>query len=143
MDDRNGRDHGDDHRRHHHDHHDHHRHDGGGDRRGPPESEWLQLEMSKVLQGSAEGMARAAAEEIIRDAIKARLRERLGPRLEAVGRLVADQLADDVEQNLDIEGRIGARSEARRALGAKIAEALGLHTRDRDRGAPPDPAAGG
>jgi len=111
---------------------------GGEDRRGPPGTDWLDLEMSKVLQGAAERLARGAAEEILKDAIKARLLERLGPRLEAIGRLVADQLADDVEANLDIEARIAARREARRLLDGRIAEALG-HPGERPRDAPGEP----
>ena len=94
---------------------------GGG---GPPETQWLDLEITKVIQGRAEALVRAAAEEILRDAMKARLLERLGPRLQAVGRLVADELADDIEANLDIEARIAARREARRSLDGRIAEAL-------------------
>jgi hypothetical protein len=95
-----------------------------GGRGGPPETQWLDLEITKVIQGRAEALVRAAAEEILKDAMKARLLERLGPRLQAVGRLVADELADDIEANLDIEARIAARREARRSLDGRIAEAL-------------------
>jgi hypothetical protein len=93
----------------------------GGERRGPPDTSWLQLEMSKVIEAGAEDLARAAVEEILKDAIKARLEERLGPKLEALGRLCADRIADDVEANLDIEARIAARREARRATEAQMA----------------------
>ncbi len=93
---------------------------------------WLALELSKVIQGDAERLAHVAAEEILEDAIKARLRERLGPQLEAIGRLVADQLADDVEANLDIEARIAARREARRLLDGRIAESLGALRKGRE-----------
>ena len=114
----------------------------GGDRRdrgGPPETQWLHLEMSKVIQSEAEGLAREAIVDILKDSIKTRLLERLGPRLEAVGRAVADQIADDIEANLDIEARIDARRQARRTLDARIAEALRGH---RGEEPPRDPSAG-
>jgi hypothetical protein len=106
----------------------------GGERRGPPDTSWLQLEMSKVLEAEAEGLAKAAVEELLREAIKARLKERLGPRLEAIGRLCADRIADDVEANLDIEARIAARREARRVLDGRIAESLGALGGSREEG---------
>ena len=87
---------------------------GGGERRGPPDTAWLDLEMSKVLEGLAENLSRRAGEEILLYYIKQRLMERIGPRLQALGTLVADRLADDIEANLDIEARIAARREARR-----------------------------
>ena len=95
-------------------------HQGGG----PPETDWLDLEISKLIEGKAEDVVRLAIDELLADHIKARLMERLGPRLQAVGKIVADRLADDIEANLDIEARIDARREARRSAGAQIAEAL-------------------
>jgi hypothetical protein len=96
--------------------------EGRGGQGGPPETSWLDLEISKVLYGRADTLAKVAAEELIKDAIKARLRERIGPRLDAIGKLAADMLADDVEANLEIEARIGARRDARRALDQRIRE---------------------
>ena len=103
----------------------------GGDRGGPDRgrggaqgTEFLDLEISKVLFGRAQSMARSVAEEIIRDAIKARLKERLGARLSAIGHLAADELMVDIEANLDIEARIAARNQARRAMDGEIASAI-------------------
>ena len=92
---------------------------------GPQGTEWLDLEISRVLSARADEMTRSVAEEILRDAIKVRLRERLGDRLEAIGRAAADKLADGVEASLDIEARIAAHAEALRP------------TKDRAQAAPP------
>jgi hypothetical protein len=99
---------------------------GGSDRGrgGPPGTEFLDLELSKVLYGRAQSMSRSVAEEIIRDAIRARIKERLGPRLEAIGRLAADELIGDIEANLEIEATIAARREARRAMEGEIGAAV-------------------
>jgi len=102
--------------------------DGGGGRGGqggPPDSAWLDMEISRVIHGRADDLARVAADELIKDAIKERLRERLGPTLEAIGRLAADTLADDVEANLEIEAKLATRREARRALGRRVDEIFG------------------
>ncbi len=104
---------------------------GGEDRRGPPDSAFLNLEMSRVMYAEAEQLAKEAGRELMRDAVKARLRERLGDRLDAIARLAADELADDILANLDIEAHIDERRRARQGLPGRLAEAL--------RG---DPAAG-
>ena len=131
--DHHGHGHGDRHEGHRHDGHPHHHHhDGhphhgpgdGGHRGGPGDTEFLDLEISKVVQAQASSLTREAAANIIRGAIEARLRERLGPQLEAVGRMVADELIDDFEANLDIEGRIAARRERRRATEGRVHEIL-------------------
>ena len=111
---RDGRDAGRD-QRHAHGRHGHD-HDGGG----PRETEFLDLEISKVLASLASGLARRAADELILDAIKVRLRERMGDRIDALARTAADELVDDVEANLDIEARIAARGDARRAAKGKV-----------------------
>jgi len=91
---------------------------------GPPDTAFLDLEMSQVLYQEASALTRVAVREIIKDAIKERLRERLGPRLLAIARIAADELADDVEANLDIEARIAARREARRDREANLRSTL-------------------
>ncbi len=116
--------HGDDHDHHHHHHgdgHDHHHHHHGyghprhDDRRGPPDTAFLDLEMSKVLESRAGHMVRSALDELLRETIVERLRERMGARIRELGRAAADRAADDVEANLDIEARISARREERAA----------------------------
>lgn len=100
--------------------------DGERGKGGPPGTDWLQLEMSKVMYGRAEAMVTDCAEEILREEIKARLRERIGPRLTAIARLAADTLADDIEASLDIEARIAARREARRGVEGRVAAIAGV-----------------
>ncbi len=97
----------------------------GPSQAGPPESGWLDLEISKVLYGRAEALVRPAAEELLMEAIKERLRERLGPRIAAIAAIAADQLADDFEANLEIEARIAARREARRATEGRVGAVFG------------------
>ena len=66
------------HEGHHHEGHHHegrgpHGHGGGGDEhRGPPDSGFLDLEMSKVMYAEAAELAKEAGREIMREAIKAR-----------------------------------------------------------------------
>lgn len=108
----------------------------GEGRRGPPESQWLQLEPARVLYGRAESLATQAAEEILKDAIKQRLRERLGPKLEEIARIAADAVADDMETNFEIEARIAARREARRAIDERVDAVLG-RAEPRDEGPRP------
>jgi hypothetical protein len=101
-------------------------HDGphDHDRRGPVGTEFLDLEISKVAYAEASSLTREAARAIIKSAIEARLRERLGARLEALGRIAADELADDVEANLDIEARVAARRDRRQATEDRVREAM-------------------
>jgi hypothetical protein len=110
----------------HHGPHDHghgghgpHHHHGGLEG-----TEFLDLEISKVIYGEAESLARDAARSILRSAIEARLRERLGAKLEALGRLAADDLADDVEANLAVEATIASRREGRKSTEARALEVM-------------------
>ena len=112
---------------HHHEHgHGHHRHHHHDDRRGPQDAAFLDLEISRVLEARAADLARPAAEELLREAIVERLRERMGARLREIGRAAADQLADDVEANLEIEARIVARRDARAGKPAPGREAAAV-----------------
>jgi hypothetical protein len=97
---------------------------GRHDHHGPEGTEFLDLEISRVIHAEAGSLARDAVRSILRSAIEARLRERLGAKLEAIGRLVADDLADDVEANLGIEATIVSRHEARKSEGARVHEIL-------------------
>ncbi|MDI3282286.1 hypothetical protein [Polyangium sp. 15x6] len=103
------------------------RHEGHGEGRqaeGPEGTDFLDLEVSKVLYSEAAALTRAAAREILKDAIKERLRARLGPRLEAIARIAADELADDIEANLAIESVVEGRRHARAAREEAIRKAL-------------------
>src|SRR3954470_20165227 len=97
-------------------------HENGGergpdhDRGGPEGTEFLDLELSKVIQARGSALAREAAEELIKESVKARLKERLGERLAEVGRIAADELVDAIETNLSIEALIAARREGRNGL---------------------------
>jgi ABC-type Zn2+ transport system substrate-binding protein/surface adhesin len=106
-------DHGHDHHGHDHHHgHGHHHHEQHEHRGGAPGTEFLDLEVSQLLAGQAGKLAREVAFDLMREAIYDRLKQRLGARFAAVGQLAADELADDIEANLDIEARIRTRREA-------------------------------
>jgi ABC-type Zn2+ transport system substrate-binding protein/surface adhesin len=113
---------------HHHGHHHDHGHREGRGHGGPPDTSWLQLEISRVIADEAEGIAREAAREIVREVVRERVRERLrehvGERLASIGRAVADRFVDDNAASLDIEARIGERRAARRASEEHLDEAL-------------------
>jgi hypothetical protein len=105
----------------------------GGDRGGPGRgrdgggargTEFLDLEISKVLYAEAASLTKAAARELLHDAIKARLRERIGDRLDAIARVAADELVVDIEANLAIEARIAARREAQSSLDERVRDAV-------------------
>lgn len=98
--------------------------EGRGGRNGPSDTQFLDLELSQVLYSEAERMAKEVALDLIREGIRDRLRERLGARLTEVGRLAADELADDVEANLSIEQSIAARKSTAADLNARLHGAL-------------------
>jgi len=102
-----------------------HEGDGHGERSsGPAETGFLNLEMSKIVLTEAEELAKEVGRELLRDAIRERLKERFGDRLRAVGLLVADAIADDMEANLAIEAKIQAHKESRKGLDERVREAL-------------------
>lgn len=107
------------------------RRDGGRDGGGPggggggaQGTEFLDLEISQVLLGEAQQMAKGVALDLIRESIRDRLRERLGDRLAEVGRLAADELADDVEANLAIEAQIAQRNARASGVQERLAAAM-------------------
>ncbi|MFO0551531.1 MAG: hypothetical protein U0271_24300 [Polyangiaceae bacterium] len=81
---------------------------------GPQGSEFLDLEISRVLYSEASALARDAVRDILREAIRERIRSRMGQELEAIARIAADELVDDVTANLGIERQISARRDERR-----------------------------
>ena len=100
------------------------RDEGRGDA-GPPESRFLDLEISKVLFGEAEGITRAAFRELLKDAAKDRLRERFGERIRTIAHLAVDELMEDVLANLAIEAKIRERDAKRRDLQDRVRAILG------------------
>lgn len=97
---------------------------GGGPGGGGPSAAFLDLEISQVLFGEAQQAARQVALELMREAMRERLGERLGEQLAALGKLAADELADDIEANLRIEAAIGERTRKSQELAAQVADAM-------------------
>jgi hypothetical protein len=91
---------------------------------GPPETQFLDLEISSVLYGEADRLCREAARDLMREAIRQRLDERLGDHLREVGRIAADVLADDIETNLEIESLIVDRRAGRASIGERVREIM-------------------
>jgi hypothetical protein len=92
---------------------------------GPPGTDFLDLEISQVLYGEAAGVARDAFRALLEEAVKARLKERFGAKIEALAKIAADELVDDVETNLAIEALIQTRKQAHRGREDAIRRALG------------------
>ncbi len=114
-----GHHHGADH--HHHD--DHHR-DGARAARGPQDTEFLDLEPTRVLLGAASGLAKDVVIDLLREAVRKRLQERLGSEIERIGFAAADVLADDFEANRRIEAVLEERRSTRKELEDRLAESL-------------------
>jgi hypothetical protein len=93
--------------------HEEHGGEGCGARGGGPDTRFLQLEMSQVLYGEAENVARPAFRELLLEAAKARLRERFGDKITALADLAVDELMTGMLSSLEIESRIQQRDEER------------------------------
>ncbi len=109
---------------HDHDHCDDHGH-SRSDQRSEPEqrggaTNFLDLEISKVLFDEAEGITREAFRELLKEAAKRHWQARMGEQIDALAKLAVDELISDVEANLEIEARIAARKQAREGLEARI-----------------------
>ncbi len=87
------------------------RKDRGGDRRegGEGGSQFLDLEISKVLASDASRLARRALQDLVLERIKEQLVEMLGDRLDAMASFAAEDLMMDIETNLEIERHILTR----------------------------------
>jgi hypothetical protein len=73
-----------------------------------------------MLYGDAREAARGAVGDLLREAIRERLRQRVGDRLRAIGVLVADELADELETNIAIEQRIDAQRRRKQDVADKL-----------------------
>ena len=80
--------------------------------RGGSDTRFLQLEMSRVLYGEAEEVARPALRELLLEAAKDHLRARFGDTITRLARLAIDELLIDVEASLDVEDQIQRRRES-------------------------------
>src|SRR5262245_2926929 len=100
--------------------------DGGGPDRGGPgtDTRFLQLEMSQVLYGEAEEVARPAFRELLREAAKERLRERFGQEIAALAQLAVDELLTDMQASFEIEDRIQRNNEERSPPRERLRELL-------------------
>ncbi len=87
----------------------------GGDMR-----QFLDLEISKVLQAKAGAATSKAFEELLIERVKARLKEELGPKIEALAEAAAADFAADLQANLAIEKQIEERARLREEQAEKI-----------------------
>jgi len=100
-------------------------HEQHGRPHGRPNTEFLDLELSKVMYAEAEGVTREAFRELLKEAAKRRLLERWGDRITELANLAVDELLDDAEANLEIEARIAARNHARQSVADRVEAILG------------------
>mgnify|MGYP001011501743 CR=1 FL=1 len=106
---------------------------GRGGQGGGPDTRFLELEMSKLLYEEASGTTREALRDLIKESVTKRLRERLGDRIEALGRLAADELVDMIEANLAIEARVADYHDGREKARDRLREIFAREKRP-DRG---------
>lgn len=116
-------DHGDHH--HHHGHNDHDHHHGGDQGDGPSGTDFLDLEMRKVLLGEAQGVTREAFRDLLKEAAKRHLQDKWGDRIDALAGLAVDELLADVETNMAIEAAIEARAKAKRDVDERLGAVFG------------------
>ena len=89
--------------------------DSGRDRDGRgggPDTQFLQLEMSRVLYEDARGVTKQALNALLLEAAKDHLRKRFGATITRLGELAIDELLHDIEASLDIEDQIRQRQES-------------------------------
>jgi hypothetical protein len=103
--------------------------DGPEGRCGPgggpgSDTQFLQLEMSRVLYAEAQGVTKQAVRELLLEAAKAHLRERFGETITRLGQLATDELLTDIEASLEIEERIQRRRESSGGTEDRVREAL-------------------
>src|SRR5438552_943883 len=85
--------------------------DGEQGSRDRPDTQFLQLEMSRVLYGEAQGVTKQALRELLLDAAKDHLRKRFGDTITRLGELATEELLSDIEASLDIEDQIRRHQE--------------------------------
>lgn len=98
----------------------------GGDTR------FLQLEMSQVLYGEAEGVTKQAFRELLLEAAKAHLQERFGATITRLAQLATDELLADIEASLDVEAQIQRRRESQGTPGDRVREVFARKPADRE-----------
>lgn len=101
---------------HDHEHDEHCHHDEPDD--GPEGSEFLQLELSRMLAGQASELVKEAFGDLLREALREALHARLGDRIAGLADVIADDFAADIDANLAIEAAL----DGRRAAKAEVAE---------------------
>lgn len=92
--------------------------------RGGPDTRFLQLEMSEVLYGEAEPLAKEAFRQLLLEEAKTRLRERFGNQIAGLAQLAVDELMQDVLASLEVEERIRQRNRDREARRERLANIL-------------------
>jgi hypothetical protein len=110
--------------------------EGGG--RNGPDTQFLQLEMSRVLYEDARRVTKQALKELLLDAAKDHLRKRFGATITRLGELATEELLRDIESSLDIEDQIRQRQETTGDTPDSLREAL-ARTRSARREGSPEP----
>lgn len=103
-------------------HDDHESHDSNHEhaRRSGPDTGFLDLEISKVLFGEAEGITRKAFRELLEEAAKRHWQARFGAEIDALAKLAVDELIADIEANQRVEATIADRRRSKTDLDARI-----------------------
>jgi hypothetical protein len=88
------------------------------------DTQFLQLEMSRVLYEEARGVTKQALRELLLDAAKDHLRKRFGEAITRLGELATEELLSGIEASLDIEDQIQRRQESSGGTPDRLREAL-------------------
>lgn len=101
------------------DNHDHdHGHDGGHGK--GPNTDFLDLELDKVMFDEAESIVRESFRELLKEAAKTRIQEVWGERIGELARLAVDEALADNDASFKVQAIIAARNEAKKSLEDKI-----------------------
>ena len=102
--------------------------DGDQERGGPgsgPDTRFLQFEMSQVLFGEAESVAKDALRALLLDAAKTRMQERFGSQIVGLAELAVDELLADILESLNVETRVHHRQRQQDRLKERLFDILG------------------
>ena len=107
-----------------HDEHEHDEHCDHDEPSGPEGSEFLQLELSRMLAGQASELVREAFGDLLRESLREALHARLGERIAALADVIAEDFAADVEANLAIASAIDGRRSAKAEVAERARQAF-------------------
>jgi murein endopeptidase len=108
------------HRDHNDNQQDHQEHNQRDHQRGAPNTQFLDLEISKVLFSDAQQTTREAFHELLKEAAKEELKAKFGEQIQALASLAVDEFIHNTAANLAIESRIQQRQQDQRSFEERL-----------------------